>query len=1512
MSQYICNTPNCAISLSKAAFPVSMNCPVCQQALTELIEKPLLSEEDELLISKLPYVIAYPLKRTLIEKHPWTRINLLKDTFLNYLKYLGLITASEFFNSDLKDKKMVALFHATLAEPSFGTWNLYIRETIAYLNQNNHLFFCPELPGYFEAIETGKKRKLYKGEIEFIDSNGDVQLKKQEATAIGMLINFRNRYLGHGLTLDEDASKKLWDEYYQMFNQLLTQLNFPIEYPMFKHEHGETYLLQSNELITVEKGNQSSASVWMENPSGQAMDILPFFIVPGELALTKEDKEQLLTYESYTGKTIKFFSPEGTEKQTSGKILEKLNLLLRDKQKEQPYTPESFTKEVFLQRIADENKLTLDTLIAEKKYIPGVYVHREEMEIKLREWIGARANIFFIAAEAGSGKTNLLVEMQRQYTERELPSLLIRAGRMEKQSLKEQIAYLLNIDLLQGLVNYVSISGTQAQPTFILIDGLNEANNADEIWQDIINLSKVFIPGSIKFVVTNRSNTKAELNRYIVSENDCNLLYGENKDNETGLSAYSLWLTALDMKEMKGAWENYATKDRAKFKPQFNFDEIAEFDRGIYNQINNPLILRLFLEIYNGKSLPKKGVKHLNIWQDWLKTFSNDEQIFLKLLANEVWQKGANELLLDDLLHHEILHPYFTSDIINSPYNRLKNTGWISRYVKDLSGYIGFTVEGSLLFLLALQLNEQKPEIDLKFTKSILNNGSKLKKSAIESFLCEKALMGDINLVSDLIDAGDENIDISINPLLFYLKTFGVIDTIGKVLDNTSENDWMAFNKLEKQLNELQLHALRKEFLIALMPQNEFKSKDALSIVLKTIAILDKKEAVNYLDNVNTKSYFIIEDAGLLSQLGECELKFAEYDKALEYYEMCLEIELKTLGEEHIDVAGSYNNIGDVWDAKGNYDKALEYYEKSLVITLKLLNDDSLSIAHSYNNIGGIWANKGNYDKALEFQKKSLLIRLKSLGEEHPFVAVSYNNIGLSWKSKGEYDKALDFYKKSLVIYLKTYGKEHPFVAVSYNNIGLLWKSKGEYDKALDYFEKSLIIRIKYSGEEHPFVATVYFNLGDIWECKGNFEKSLEYLEKCLEIELKILGGDHPNVATTYNKIGFIWAGRGSNEKALKYYENGLEIKLKSLGQEHPDVANSYNNIGMLWSDIGNFDKAREHYEKCLEITLKTFGEEHPDLASTYNNIAVTWSGEGINDKALKYFEKSLEIGLKFLGENHPSIAFTYNNIAMIWDNLGDYQKATYYNEKSLEIRLKTLGSEHPDVASSYNNIGNVWKSKGENDKALEFYEKCLEIRLKFFGENHPDCATSFNNIGVVWDSKGEYDKALDYYKQCLKIELNTLGEEHPSIATSYSNIGFAFENKGDYINAIKFYEQSKEVKIMVCGLEHSSVSLICFYIGRCFKNLNEYKDAIEAFKNGYKYYKKGGFPFNIAECYEELGEANKAFAFFLESAELRKSDPEIGIEAEATMDTIKNVVRLAIELERMGDVPDWIKKIEL
>ena len=1289
---YTCQTTSCAIAISKAEFPVLMNCPVCQTPLTEVIES--LSHEDRTLIDSLPYVIAYPLQQTLLEKHLPQRINLFKDTFLNYLKYLGLLSASEFFNCDIKDKGMVLLFQQNLIETAFGKWNHYIRETLKFLKEQNHNLFCPELATYYELVETGNKSKKHKGEIEFIDANGDIQLKKQEATSIGMLINFRNRYLGHGLTLDAQKAEALWQEYFPIFRSLLEQLSFAKDNPMLKREDGITYLLHSAEITSVDSNSVTESSIWIENKVGKVMDILPFFIVPGEVSLVKEDKEQMLTYESYTGKTIKFFSPEGTEKQTSGKLLEKLNLLLRDKQKEVPFAPEEFTKEEFLNRITEENKLLLETLISEKKIIPGVYQHREEMEIKLREWIGARANIFFIAAEAGSGKTNLLAEIQKQYAERDLPSLLIRAGRMEKQSLKAQIAYLLNIDLQQGLENYSSIAGTQAAPTFILIDGLNEANHAGAIWQEILSLSTIFEPGSVKFVITNRANTKADLVRYLVSDKEQEFLYGENKDNEKVLGAYAYWLTALDMIEMKGAWENYVSKDKARFKPQFTFDAIAEFDRGIYNQINNPLILRLFLEIYNGKTLPKKGNKHLHIWSDWLKTFSEAEQTFFSLLADAVWHKGENELLLDDLLNNEILKPYFTSYVINAPYQRLKNLGWISSYTKDLNSYVGFTVEGSLLYLLGIKLQNQTPKIDLKYVQSILQTYSKLQTAAIEAFLGEEAIAGNLDLISELIDTNDQDVSICITPMLFFLKAHGVKETIEKVLANPTENDWKALFLLDITLKDLQLNILRKDLLKEVMLQNQFQSKNQVWLALKAIALFDKDYAESYLSKLDITNSFINYDADLLNQLGDCEYILGNYSKAITYNEECLNIQLISFGEMHLNISQTYNDLGVVWSEKGEYDIALNYIEKSLAIRLSILGELHHEIASSYNNIGGIWNFKGNYDKALNYFEKSLEIHLKVLGAEHQYTSVSYNAIAGIWDSKGNYEKSLKFYEKALEIRLKVSGDTSPSVARVYNNIGGIWDSKGNYEKSLEFYKKALSIRLKSLGSKHPDVANSYNSIGCYWNNKGDYIQALKFYKKALAIDLITLGNQHPNIATYFINIGYLYIYNNNYNKALKYFNKSLSIRLKAFNNEHPEVASSYYSIGMLWHCKEEYEKALEYYQKSLDIDLKIFGDKHPNLSDSYSNIGALLTDKGDFLKSIEYYELSYSIIEK------GSYIF---QIANCYQALNNKDKALFNFIKSSLIFKKDFGIEDEATQEAITNAKRLAKELNKESELPEW-----------------------------------------------------------------------------------------------------------------------------------------------------------------------------------------------------------------
>jgi tetratricopeptide (TPR) repeat protein len=1321
-----CQTPTCAIALSKASFPVAMNCPVCQTLLVKQEEEPAISADEENLIASLPYVIAYPLRRTLAEKHLGTKVNLLKDTFLNYLKYLGLISASEFFNSNLKDKKMVALFQQALAEPSFGSWNQYIRETLQFLKEQQHPFFCAELVDYYEAVETGKKRKLYKGEIEYIDSNGDVQLKKQEATAIGMLINFRNRYLGHGLTLDEKAAQQLWDEYFPLFRTLLEQMQFASQFTMFKHEHGETYKMQSAEISTVEKGAQTSSQVWLENPLGDRMDILPFFVVPGEVSLAKEDKEKILTYESYTGKTIKFFSPEGTEKQSSGKILEKLNILLRDKQKEKPYAPDEFSKEIFIARVADENKLILDTLIAEKKVIPGVYVHREDMEIKLREWIGARMSILFIAAEAGSGKTNLLVEMQKQYTEREIPTLLIRAGRMEKHTLGEQLAYLLNIDATENLSNYKHIAGTQASPTMVLIDGLNEAAQAEALWQEVLDISKTFEPGSLKFVATSRANSKADIERYALAEYDENLVYGENKDHEQGLGAHTHWLTALNMAEMKNAWEDYVQKDKNKYKPQFSFDDLATFDRALYNSISNPLVLRLFLETYHNKGLPNKGNKHLNIWADWLTTFSDAEQEFFKLLADAIWEKGENELLLDDMLKNENLKSYFTDDRINAPYPRLKNNGWISRYIKDLNTCVAFTVEGALLFIFGKQLQNKSTQIDVEFIDNMLEQGSKLHKAGLESFLCEEGMKGELGLITKLIDAGGDKLEICIRPLLHYIKAFGVEDTFNKLLEDTTENDWKALLMMNDQLDELQLLSLKKEYSYSLYNQSikldlELPIKLLLNI-LPEISYPINEELLSTIENK------LISENPIKEEVIEFKKKLAYYCTMNGFPEKGINLYKGIYNIEDIEDPSVLNKIGAAYDGIGEDKEALKYYyaakekaTKSDLNNSKLLAQIYFNLAHNQNN---------EIDKLKDY-KNVFELESSIYGIIHSETARTIGAIGLTYIKLNKFDQAFKKLNEALLI-LNKLGVD---LIEIYQYFGYYYYKTEDYNNSFEFYEKALSLSVSKLGEDNDGLIDKYTNLGDILEKLGDDRKSLAFFEKADLIISNSLSKDKNTLFYIKFSLGNSYFHISEYSKSIIYYNDSLNIYLNNPSDYiKENVNNLYYYLGYSYYRIGDYYKASLILHNLSNLTIDIISIEN--FLENFELIGHCFFYLENYEYAIESYKKTIPY--------YEDIHAKFNTIELIaacYENLNKFESALLFYKKCIEM------------ATEIDNLIDLWKVEfrlGACSQALNDFYSAIKFFKSAFEKNEKDYI--LENIARCYELLEQKKEAIKYYIKCSEI----------------------------------------------------------------------------------------------------------------------------------------------------------------
>ena len=406
------------------------------------------------------------------------------------------------------------------------------------------------------------------------------------------------------------------------------------------------------------------------------------------------------------------------------------------------------------------------------------------------------------------------------------------------------------------------------------------------------------------------------------------------------------------------------------------------------------------------------------------------------------------------------------------------------------------------------------------------------------------------------------------------------------------------------------------------------------------------------------------------------------------------------------------HNLACLYKDQGNYDEALKFYNLALNIKEKILGKDDPSTATTCNNIADIFYTQGNYVKALKFNYMALEIREKKLGKDHPYTATTYNNIACIYKAQGNYDEALKFYNMALKIQEKELGKEHPDTALIYDNMAQVYCAQGNYDEALNFYNIALEIQENKLGKGHPDTAITYNNIAEVYHVQGNYDEALNLYNIALEIQEKKLGKDHPDTVTTYNNIACVYKDQGNYVEALKFFNMALEIQKKKNGNDHPDTATIYNNIAGVFRYRGNYDEALKFNNMALEIQEKKLGKDHPDTATTYNNMACIYHSQGNYDDALEYYNASLKIREKKLGKDHPSTATTYNNIALVYFTRGNYTEALKYYRLALRAFEKRLGM-HPKTASVHENLAYLYYIRGNREDARKHLEKAMEIRTK-------------------------------------------------------------------------------------------------------------------------------------------------------------------------------------------------------
>ena len=145
------------------------------------------------------------------------------------------------------------------------------------------------------------------------------------------------------------------------------------------------------------------------------------------------------------------------------------------------------------------------------------------------------------------------------------------------------------------------------------------------------------------------------------------------------------------------------------------------------------------------------------------------------------------------------------------------------------------------------------------------------------------------------------------------------------------------------------------------------------------------------------------------------------YSEAQKLCERALAIREKVLGMEHVDTAGSLNNLGYLRLMQGDLLEAKAYYERALSVKERI-GAEGRSMAMTLDNLGGLLYELGEDSSARGYCERALAIREKSLGPNDPAVAVSLVNLAEFLRREGDYLTARRLLERALAIDEQFYG----------------------------------------------------------------------------------------------------------------------------------------------------------------------------------------------------------------------------------------------------------------------------------------------------------------------------------------------------------------------------------------------------------------------------------------------------------------------------------------------------------
>ena len=362
--------------------------------------------------------------------------------------------------------------------------------------------------------------------------------------------------------------------------------------------------------------------------------------------------------------------------------------------------------------------------------------------------------------------------------------------------------------------------------------------------------------------------------------------------------------------------------------------------------------------------------------------------------------------------------------------------------------------------------------------------------------------------------------------------------------------------------------------------------------------------------------------------------------------------------------------IGGAYAAIGHYQVAEDLLRRQLALQTKLVGERHLEVAASLDNLASVLLEERKSAEAEMLGRQGLTVRRQLLGAEHADVAASLHTVATALVQQGRLAEAEALHHEAVAMARKVLGADHSDLCRYLGDFGAVLAYKGLLAEAASAHREALSVARRRPGNPGPDLIKPLNNLAVTLSRQGQIADAEPLLREALRIATTVYGSDDVRLGKHLMNVAVNLRGQGKfteSEAVHREWLQWLQNIRTRLPSDDPEIAIALiARMQVLFAD-GRFAEAESLARECLAIRERRMPGTWPTF-NARSMLGTSLLGQGKHAEAERLLLSAYE-GLKAQEDKIPPyskacLAETMERLARLYETTGRPGEAAEWRNK--------------------------------------------------------------------------------------------------------------------------------------------------------------------------------------------------------------------------------------------------------